>query len=295
MEIQFLAIGELLADVITIDYSESLAQSKTFQILQGGSSANVAANLRWLGKNAELVAVVGDDGIGKFLLSEVITAGISGRYVQVTGAFPTSIVLVTKSRGTPDFIAYRSADTQISFVDDSLIAASKIIHTTAFALSKDPARTNIITAFSHARKYNKFVSVDWNFSPLIWRNDNGKAVFEHLMKMQPLLKISMDDISRFAGIDDAVEAMKFLDGFDHTAVCLTCGKEGVYYKSQTTSWQHAPAIPIEDIKDATGAGDAFWAGFISAFIDHVAIDDCVLQGLKIASEKIQKHGPLYRQ
>jgi fructokinase len=54
----------------------------------------------------------------------------------------TSVIFVSKSTGTPDFIPYREADSQIvpSQITDDLLKSAKIFHTTCFALSKDPAR-----------------------------------------------------------------------------------------------------------------------------------------------------------
>jgi len=47
-----------------------------------------------------------------------------------------------------------------------------------------------------------------------------------------------------------------------------------------------PAQPIE-VKDATGAGDAFWAGFISEWSKGNAIEQCVAKGIHTASLKLQ--------
>jgi fructokinase len=47
------------------------------------------------------------------------------------------------------------------------------------------------------------------------------------------------------------------------------------------------------VVDVTGAGDAFWAGFLFKFIKEEKIVVCVENGLQIAAKKIQKSGPLY--
>ena len=294
MQIQFLAVGELLADLVTTTYTNSLAEAKDFQMYQGGSPSNVAANLRWLGKHAELVASVGTDTIGDFLLAEIKKAGLSGAYVQRNKELPSSLVLVTKSQGTPDFLAYRLADAHLEPVDEALILQSTILHTTAFALSRNPARNNILQSLKAARQANRIVSIDWNFAPQVWGDNNGRQVFQKLMSLKPLLKISMDDLSRFAGTNDVDSAKAFLDPYDATT-CLTAGKDGVFYKQHGGAWKHAAALPLASIVDTTGAGDAFWAGFISALIDGAAMDNCVAMGQEIAAKKLQKQGPLYQQ
>ena len=93
----FLAIGEFLADIITVDYAASLQEAKTFQLFQGGSPANVAANVKFLGKDVELISCVGNDGIGKFLTHTLTSIGISTNHIQVSNKHATTIILVSKS------------------------------------------------------------------------------------------------------------------------------------------------------------------------------------------------------
>lgn len=294
MPIDFLAIGELLADIITIDYANDLSEARSFEIFQGGSPANVAANVKYLGKNTALISCVGNDGIGKFLINALTKIGISDKYIQVTDAHPTSLVLVTRSKGTPDFIAYRAADPQLKPISEDLIKSSSIIHTTAFALSKQPARDVILNVFEIASALGKKVSVDWNFAPSIWGDDDGKEVFRKILSLRPLLKVSEDDIQRFVGHKISVEECKaFLNGSLTSVTCLTCGKDGVWYRDSNNNWQHLKASPVAEVKDTTGAGDAFWAGFIAATIDERSAKDCVQKGLETAAAKIQKKGPLY--
>ncbi len=293
MQIDFLAIGELLADVISVDYAQDLSEAKTFEIYQGGSPANVAANLCFMGKKAALVACIGNDGIGKFLLQQLKQIGLTDKHIQISKGYATSLVLVARSRATPDFTAYRLADCQIKKIDKRVVRSTSIIHTTAFALSLQPARDVIFEALTFADENKVLLSVDWNFSPDIWGEDDGRKAFKKIMKLKPLLKISLDDLSRFVGIKSIDEYKKYLDKFSCTLICITCGKDGVWFKKQNKDWQFKETLPVAEVADTTGAGDAFWAGFITAYIDKLPLKSCVDAGLKIAAEKIQKKGPLY--
>ncbi len=291
--VDFLVIGELLADVISTEYCDTLEEAVTFQRFQGGSPANVAANVKWLGKTADVIACVGNDGIGRFLLAEIERIGISAQYIQKSKALPTSIVLVTKSKGTPDFTAYRAADAQLQLVDEVLIESAAVLHTTAFALSLQPARGVIMNAFKKANTLGKTLSIDWNFAPSIWGEEDGKEVFTSIAAWRPFLKISVDDMERFVNKHNSVEAYKSMLGeYPFSFICLTCGKEGVWYK-EAGEWQFKAALPVQEVVDTTGAGDAFWAGVLVACIEKRPVDDCVQNGLMIAAKKIQKKGPLY--
>lgn len=56
-----LAVGELLADFIGHHVSDSLLDAQDFRRYQGGSPANMAANMARLGNKTALAACVGND------------------------------------------------------------------------------------------------------------------------------------------------------------------------------------------------------------------------------------------
>jgi hypothetical protein len=116
-------------------------------------------------------------------LNETKMAGLSLKHLQRLPNHQTSIVLVGKSTATPDFIAYRNADTQICPIDDYLIESSALLHTTAFALSKEPAKSNILEAFSKAYRSGKYISIDWNYAPAtaFWA-----GFLSHFMQEKPI-------------------------------------------------------------------------------------------------------------
>jgi fructokinase len=294
MKIDVLAIGELLADVISEQYVSSLAAATTFRLYQGGSPANVCANLKWMGDSAVMVSCVGDDGIGNMIVDSIKRIGLTDTHIARSRSYPTTIVMVGRSKGTPDFIAYRMADTQIPPIQHSLIEQSSILHSCAFALSRNPTQQNILDAFDLAISMEKKISIDWNFAPAIWQDD-GKIIFNRICKNRPLLKMSLDDVERFLGKQVTIdEARNFLSTLTTTVTCLTCGKDGVWFcDNKDASWKYMPAVDVPEVRDTTGAGDAFWSGFLHAYLQKQSTANCIQEGLVIAARKIQKIGPLY--
>ncbi len=284
-----LAVGELLIDLITTDMVADLSESNHLQVRAGGSAANLAS---FCAKNhipVTFVASVGSDGFGETAIRHMEESGVASQYISRISHIPTTIIVVGKSHGTPEFIPYRGADTHIPVVDSLLIDACTIFHTTSFALSTGDAQTNILSAMQQASKAGKSVSVDWNYAEKIWGgNNNSKAVFQEIMKYRPLLKVSGDDMSRFLGDHHSLEDIKtYLAQLPCTVVCLTCGAEGVWYKTSTANWEHRSSLPTRVI-DVTGAGDAFWSGFMGAYIQNAAISEAIHQGLLTARERLEQ-------
>ncbi|MNE82027.1 pfkB family carbohydrate kinase [compost metagenome] len=55
---------------------------------------------------------------------------------------------------------------------------------------------------------------------------------------------------------------------------------------------HQKATQIDDIKDTTGAGDAFWTGFLYAQLLNKNLEECITIAQKLAVLKLQNVGRL---
>lgn len=285
---QVLAIGESLIDAVSTEFVNDLSEARLLQLHPGGSPANFCRFLHQLGSTAKLVAAVGADGLARIILNDMAAKGIDHSYIATIEHQPTTIILVGKTKGTPDFIPYRGADQFIGKVPDNLILESSIIHTTAFALSKEPAQGNILSAMHMAKSLGKTVSIDWNYAEKIWgQGNNAKMVFEKLMTLSPLLKFSLDDAERFFGIgQDTAMAKKILEKYATRVTCLTCGSDGAWFRRGDEPWLHVAAKPVQ-VKDSTGAGDSFWAGFTHAYLQQLPVGECISLALDTAARRLE--------
>lgn len=296
MTYQILAVGELLADLIGQDITTSLLDTVTFERFQGGSPANMAANMARLGNRAAIVSCVGADNVGTFLIEEVAKAGVDTEHIVRAMHDPTSIVLVSRTKGTPDFIAYRQADRQLMpyHLPDTLLIQAQIFHTTCFALSQEPAQSTIVDAAQRASRVGCQVSIDCNYAPSIWPDrDQAWQVIKAYCSAGALVKLSEDDATRLYG--EAQTPDQIIGDFHEmgaSLVCLTLGAEGSVVSSNGGSNRvQLPGRKIEVI-DATGAGDAYWAGFLTAWLEGRTPAQCADAGADIATRKLTTKGPL---
>jgi sugar/nucleoside kinase (ribokinase family) len=107
-----------------------------------------------------------------------------------------------------------------------------------------------------------------------------------------LTKASLDDASRFFGLGHTPqEYIQMFHELGPKTVVFTMGKRGSLLSEAGRLLGHLPTREIE-IVDATGAGDAFWAGFLVALLDGNAPERCLLFAREVAELKLQTVGPL---
>lgn len=295
-KIDILCVGETLVDFIGHQTSVLINETRDYHRYMGGSPTNVALNSARLGLKTKMIATVGNDGLGEYILRKFSEIGINTDHVYKTESKPTSIVLISRSKGTPDFIAFRQADCLIN--EDQLtretLRNTNIFHTTCFALSKNPARSTILKKAEEAYHLGCQLSIDVNYSDKLWDSrEEAIEIVKTYSRLNPLIKISEDDMFRLFHED-----LKHEDIFDFfhsegtNTVCLTLGSKGVKLSRKDKKVIEMPAIQLEKIIDTTGAGDAFWSGFIFAYIKEKPIEECLKIALKLAALKLQNVGRL---
>ncbi|TWI02312.1 fructokinase [Flavobacterium tiangeerense] len=294
--IDIICIGEVVIDFIGHQIDTSINRTKDFHRFLGGSPTNVAVNATRLGLKSALVATCGQDGLGEYIVRKLKANNVITSYVKKIDDKPTSVIFVSKSTGTPDFIPFREADSQIdpSQITDDLLESAKIFHTTCFALSKEPARTTILESAKRAKQLGLKTSIDINFSERIWKDrEEAKSVLKEYLATDPLVKLSEDDCYRLfseAKTEDFI--FEYFHNLGASTICLTKGKEGVVLSDKEFGLFHQESIPVIEIKDATGAGDAFWTGFLYAQLLNKNFNDTITIAQKLAVLKLQNVGRL---
>lgn len=293
-QLEVLAVGELLIDLISENYASSLDDAHVFQRMAGGSPANMAGNLCRLGRKAGLVASVGRDDMGQFLMKFVNDLGLDTRGVKQIG-IPSTLILVTRSREVSNFEAYRLADCEISIeqITDDLLEGLKIFHTTCFALSKEPARSAILSAANKVVQLGGRLSIDANYAAKIWPDQKeAQDIVAKYCAGGALVKFSEVDWERLYGtpLNNAEAAAAFLHELGASTVCLTFGDKGSFVSNGQE--QHFLEARKVQVKDTTGAGDAFWSGFLHAYLDEKPLLTCAKAGRRMAELKLGHFGPL---
>ncbi len=294
--IDIISIGEVLIDFIGHEVNTSINRTKDYHRFLGGSPTNVAVNASRLGLKSVLVASCGQDGLGDYVVRKLKSNNVITSQIRKSESAPTSVIFVSKSTETPDFIPYRQADCEIyeNQLPEEIIADAKIFHTTCFALSKNPARETILNRAKKAKELGLQLSIDINFSERIWPNrEEAKEVLKEYLQNDPLVKLSEDDCYRlFAEVKSEDYIFEYFHNLGATTICLTKGKNGVVVSDLKEGLLFQKAMHIDEIKDTTGAGDAFWTGFLYAQIEQKSLNESITIAQKLAAIKLQNVGRL---
>ncbi|MBI9043965.1 MAG: hypothetical protein JEZ06_05745 [Anaerolineaceae bacterium] len=290
-----LSIGEALIDLISEKVVDDLKDAKSYQIFPGGQVTNLAVNMSMLGKRVSLCSCVGNDGLGRLIRDHLVESNISAEDLQFSEKAPTTISLIARQTATPDFTIHRGADALLLPSKNLLneISNYKIVHTSAFALSREPSRSTITQLLIKAKQSGCLISLDPNFHPAIWPDiPDFIKTLEGVFKYVDITKPSLDDCIRLFGSHLTVEeyAENFLS-LGVKSVYITLGADGTYLANKDGSRFQILSNEV-NVADVTGAGDAYWSGMLSAYLEGLSPLEAGCIGQVIAEKKLSKIGPI---
>ncbi len=293
-DIDLIALGEALIDFISVEPAGSLFDADVFQKHQGGSPANLCVNLAKLGGRAAFIGKTGSGAFGAFIAVELRAAGVITDYIVQDPLVRTSVVFVTKTAGTPDFETFRDGDFRLKpeEIDADVIRRARVVHASTWPISREPSRSAVVRAFDIAREAGHVISFDPNYSRRIWPDHaEAREVLPRLLRKVTIVKPSLDDARRFFADDVTPEAyIARYHEFGPEVVVFTMGREGILL-SEAGRITAIPAQPVT-VVDATGAGDAFWAGFLAALLDGHPLERCARFAREVVGMKLVRIGPL---
>ncbi|MFA9398247.1 MAG: carbohydrate kinase family protein [Clostridiaceae bacterium] len=287
-EFDLITVGEVLIDMISTEYCDGF-ECDTYNKYFGGSPANIAMNTKNLGINSGLITCVGRDSLGDFLVNEIEKRNIDSSYVERTD-FPTSMVLLNKSKENPVPTFYRGADYKLIInkrIEDR-IKNTKIVHFSSWPISKQPSRNTIEKIIDIAKENNTLIGFDPNYHPMLWDEEDGVSFIKKIIKKVDIIKPSEDDARRLFGDKTIDEYLQCFLELGAKLVVMTLGKDGLI---ATDGKEFIKLGTLADkVIDSTGAGDAFWSGLYTGIIKGYSIEDSVRLGSATSAYKLKYTG-----
>lgn len=250
------AVGDLVEDVVVWPNAPTRYATDNPSVVhrsRGGSAANVAVFARPL-LPTRFIGSVGDDPAADILTSELAGHGVDVR-VQRGGRTGTIVVLVDAD-GERTMYPDRAAATQLTAVPEAWLESAAVLHVPSYSLASEPAASAVLELIARAHRTGIPVSLDASSTEMIETYGLGRYLG---------LVESIRPAIFFA---NAREARLVDPARPQFAGTMTVVKNGAASATVTPPGGAALTVPVPPssapVRDSTGAGDAFAAGFLAA-------------------------------
>lgn len=261
MKMTIVGIGEILWDVFP--------SGKAL----GGAPANFAYHAARLGAEGWAVSAVGDDALGREILSTLRSKGLHS-IINVTDK-PTGTVQVTlDSAGVPSYeIKENVAWDNIPFTSEMEALAVRADAVCFGSLVQRMKSRESVLSFIRAMRPSALKVFDINLRQHYYDSE----VLRESLTLADILKINDEeirivaDLFDFGAEDDVSVCRSLISAFDLRLVILTKGEDGsVVVTRDEIIAQQAGKVSVVD---TVGAGDSFTAAFIVAYLRGYPLAD----------------------
>ena len=273
------AIGELNVDIILngIESEPEIGKEKfarEMTVTLGSSTAIFAANAAALGSKVCFVGMVGRDSFGSLVRSSLEAKGVDTRYL-VEGDTPTGATICMSYGEDRANLTYQGAMDVMTFDDipEEVFRQARHIHLSSLFMQSGLLR-DVHRILDAAAANGVTVSLDIQWDPVeAWALDY-KSVLPKVTVFMPNEK-ELQCLTGAADLKSAIAAvLPYLGG----CMMLKCGSEGSVLVGKDGSRTVLPAFLNTDVVDAIGAGDSCNAGFVTAFVQGLPLEECQRTG-----------------
>lgn len=286
-----------MPDLITIGESmlrfstpvgRSLERATQFEVNVAGAESNVAVTASRMGLSAGWISGLPDNPLGRLVVNTLTSQGVDVSHViwKEQGRIGTYYLeLGSTPRGNR--VIYDRAGSAVTNlkpddIDWDYVATARVIHLTGITPALGPGCSMIIQkAIQVARDHAIMLSFDVNYRSKLWPPSDAEAMLTPMLYGIDILRAGSDEARALFGMegDPGQIARELRERFEAQLTIVTSGPEPAVAFDGTKLYQHN-SFPVS-IVDEIGAGDAFMAGFLTAYLNpEGSIGTSVARGLE---------------
>lgn len=261
----------------------------------GGAETNVAIGLSRLGHTVSWVGRLGADEVGTFALRTLRAESVVTDGVVIDPERATGLMLLEKRIAEVSRAAYYRAGSAGSAlrIDDlraALDGKPRILHLTGItpALSSTAAEATLWAA-GEAKRRGILVSFDVNYRSRLWTAPRAAATLGPLAELADFIIASDDELALVAPEASEADAVVNLHRRGVREIVIKRGAAGASTYVVGEQPVHQTALPVP-VVDTVGAGDAFTAGYLSAFLDGEPTPGRLLRGVTLGAFAVAGSG-----
>jgi sugar/nucleoside kinase (ribokinase family) len=263
-------------------------------VTPGGSATNQAVALAAAGAQVHLVAVVGDDELGRAALGSLSGTGVQAHFRVCPGQATGVVVAIVGSQGERSMLTDRGANGELRDLDDlgkegrlaGLLKAGRHLHVSGYELLDAGTRAAGLHALRLAAESGMTRSVDpCSAGPLA---SVGGANFLTWTEGADWFFANLDEGRALTGADDPTAVLAEMRRY-YGEVVLTLGPDGALFSGPGTDLLHCHADRAP-VADTTGAGDCFTGTFLARRLCGDAPQQALRAALAAASKVVAVPG-----
>jgi len=260
------------------------------QRVGGGSCANTAVGVASLGGRAGFIGKVADDELGEFYARDIRAAGVeyATEELEHGAGSGRSMIFVTPD-GERTMNTYLGAchDLTEADIDEDQIGAAEITFMEGFLWDPPEAKRAFIKAAHYAHKHERAAGITLSDPFCVNR---FREEFLDLIRSQTCdyVLANVEEVKSLYQTDNLHDAVQHL-AQDSEVAAITMGAEGAM-AIREGEVVTVPAVPIDHVEDATGAGDLFASGFLLGTARGQSLTQALELGCLCASEIISHVG-----
>jgi 2-dehydro-3-deoxygluconokinase len=281
MTVDVVTTGEAMGLILAAD-GRPLRQATRFERSVAGAESNVAIGLARLGHAVTFCGRVGADAVGQWVRDTLRAEGVDTR-LDVDPQRPTGLLLRDCPTGRSASVEYYRAQSAASglgpeHVDEGLVAEARAVFVSGItAMLSAGAGRYVERLLEVANGAGTAVFFDPNVRRKLAAPPEWRASFDRIVPAVDTLLISAAELT-LLGLPNDPAAQ--LVGRVRTVV-VTDGAAGAAVTSADGTVE-VPAVPVPPI-DPVGAGDAFTAGWLSAWLRGVGGKEALREAAAVAA------------
>lgn len=250
----------------------------------GGGGTNAAVTFARQGLKTACVGVIGNDPNGLAILDELRREGVEGKYFQIHRDDLTaySVILVGPD-GERTILSYKGEGMHW---DVETIPWERLEAKWIYVNSLSGRLDVLERIVAHAVERGIHLATNPGFKEL----ELGMEKLAPLWKHFDIIGMNQEEAALITGIayENPEKIFKAMDKAIGGIFIMTKGQEGVMVSDGRNLYR--AGIPVQEVIERTGSGDAFHSAFLAEFIRSGNIEKAVQQGTANATAVVMRYG-----
>ncbi|MPQ94322.1 sugar kinase [Thioclava sp. JE_KL1] len=290
---KMVAIGEAMLELAPVE-------GGTFRLGYAGDTFNTlwhAAQLLGSRARAGFVTRIGEDKLSGRFLAEMEADGLDISTVQRDAEREMGLYMIELEGAERSFHYWRQLSAARRLADDPdtlgrALSGADLVHVSGITLAilSPEARETLFDAIARARSDGARISFDPNYRPRLWQSpEEARDTCLRMLSHTDIALPSFDDEAALWGDATPKQTLERLSGQGVAEIAVKDGAQPVWYLAEGRTGRCDTPV-LTELRDTTGAGDAFNAGYLASRLLGHPVEHAIGMGQTVGGAVLGEPG-----